>query len=153
MEIVPWVREHKIELLKFGTVGGVAFIIDLGLFNLLHTVDGAVLANKVVTAKVISAAVATLVAWVGNRLWTFSDHRTRKPVRELLLFGVINVIALALAAATVAFSTYVLKLTSPLADNVAAIVGIGIGTITRYIGYKKFVFVGKREPAAAVADA
>ncbi len=148
MVIVTWVRERRVELLRFGTVGGVAFIVDLGLYNQLQFGEGALLADKVVTAKVISAAAATLVAWLGNRLWTFSHHRTQRPARELLGFGIVNVAALVIAAATVAVSTYVFGFESPLAKNVAAIVGIGFGTIARYIGYKKFVFTGGRAGAS-----
>jgi len=42
------------EMIKFGVVGLIAFIIDIGLANLLwHTV----LSDKVTTAKIISGAV------------------------------------------------------------------------------------------------
>ena len=45
------------EMIKFGVVGIMAFIIDIGLTNLLwHTV----LSDKVTTAKIISGAVANL---------------------------------------------------------------------------------------------
>ena len=41
------------------------------------------------------------------------------------------------------FSHYVLELTSPLADNIAAnVVGVGLGTIFRYFCYKYLVFTG-----------
>ncbi len=142
MAVLTWMWEHRAELLKFGTVGGVAFIVDIGLFNLLHTLEGAPLSGRVVTAKVISAAAATLVAWAGNRLWTFADSRTRTPVRELIAFGIVNIVALLIAALTVAVTSYGLGLRDPVSDNVAAVIGIGLGTIARYVGYKKFVFVG-----------
>ena len=47
------------EMIKFGVVGGAAFVVDVGLFNLLrHTA----LEDKPSTAKVVSATVATAVA-------------------------------------------------------------------------------------------
>src|SRR6478752_5759648 len=62
------------EMIKFGVVGLLAFIIDIGLANLLwHTV----LSDKVTTAKIISGIVATLFSWVGNRQWTFRHRRSR----------------------------------------------------------------------------
>ena len=50
------------ELMKFGVVGGVAFVVDVGLFNLLlHLTD------KPLTSKAVSTIVATTVAYAGNR--------------------------------------------------------------------------------------
>jgi putative flippase GtrA len=141
--VVRWWRERREEILKFGVVGGVAFVVDLGLFNLLRFGPHAILADKIVTAKIVSAAVATVVAWLGNRLWTFRGRRTDRPFDELLIFGVINVFALFIPVGTVAFTAYALDQRGALATNVAAVVGIGIGTITRYVGYRRFVFTDR----------
>ncbi|MCJ7827101.1 MAG: GtrA family protein, partial [Demequinaceae bacterium] len=137
---VVWWRERRSELLKFGVVGGLAFVVDLGLFNLLHYGTQAPLADRIVTAKVVSAAVATVVAWVGNRMWTFRERRTGRPIDELLVFALINVVALLIPVGTVAFTAYILGLRDAVPANVAAIVGIGIGTVTRYVGYRRYVF-------------
>lgn len=148
---IRWTRAHAAELTKFGTVGAVAFVVDLGLYNLVLFVWQTPFSqnDKVVTAKVFSALCATLVAWIGNRLWTFRERRTHRRTRELVGFGVVNAVALALAAAAVAFARYVMGETGPLALNVAAVVGIGLGTVARYVGYKKFVFVGARASEGA----
>lgn len=135
-----WWRERRAEILKFGTVGAVAFIVDLGLFNLLHYGAHPLLADKIVTAKVISAVAATVVSWIGNRLWTFRDRRTDRPIDELLVFSLINAVALLIPVVTVAFTAYVLGAPEVLPANIAAVVGIGIGTATRYVGYRRFVF-------------
>ena len=77
------------EMIKFGVVGIMAFIIDIGLANLLwHTV----LSDKVTTAKIISGAVATLFSWVGNRQWTFRHRRSRPASHEVILFFGVNLI-------------------------------------------------------------
>ncbi|WP_307812353.1 GtrA family protein [Phycicoccus sp. CSK15P-2] len=129
------------EMIKFGVVGAVAFVVDLGLANLLwHTV----LEDKVTTAKVISGAVATFVAWVGNRQWTFRHRRSRPVHHEVALFFGVNLVALGISAATLAVSHYGLDFTSRLADNVATVVGIGLGTLFRFWAYRRFVFA--REP-------
>ncbi|MDN5559806.1 MAG: GtrA family protein, partial [Ruaniaceae bacterium] len=108
------------ELFKFGFVGGVAYIVDLGLFNLLRFGPGEILDGSPLTAKVISACVATLVAWLGNRYWTFSAKRTTDSARELIQFAVVNVGGMAVALICLWFSHYVLGFTSPLADNISA---------------------------------
>ncbi|MHB1473777.1 MAG: GtrA family protein [Dermatophilaceae bacterium] len=141
------------EMLKFGMVGAVAFVIDLGGYNLLvfgpHLLgmlgEGdtvGVLNHKPLTARIISASVATLLAWLGNRMWTFRHRRNRPAAHELALYVVFNVIAMVISVACLGFSRYVLDLHSQLTDNVTNIVGIGIGTLFRFWAYRKFVFMG-----------
>lgn len=52
------------ELLKFGVVGAITFLIDTGVFYGLKLT---VLAPKPVTAKVIAVLAATAVSYVLNR--------------------------------------------------------------------------------------
>ena len=125
------------ELGAFGVIGVLNIFVDMGLFNLL--VAGP-LANKVTTAKIISGAVATVFAWIGNRYWTFK-HRENRPVHhELALFVIVNAIALAATAGWVAFAHYVLHATGTLWINFHALVGIGIGTVIRFLAYRFVVF-------------
>ena len=136
------------EMIKFGVVGAIAFVIDLGVANLLWQT---VLEDKVTTARIISGALATLFAWLGNRLWTFRHRRSREPLQEVVLFFAINGLALAISAAVLALSHYGLGYQSRLADNIATIVGIGVGTIFRFVAYRYFVFSGVVPPQDATA--
>jgi putative flippase GtrA len=132
------------ELAKFGSVGAVSFVVDIGVFNLLRFGPGDVLHDKPITAKVISVTLATLVAWIGNRQWTFSERRSQNMTRELVGFAVINVGGMLIAIGCLWFSHYVLGLTSGLADNIAAnVVGLVLGTIFRYFAYRHLVFTGR----------
>jgi len=135
-------RAKAYELGRFLSVGGVAFVVDLGLFNLLRFGPGRLLEDKPLTAKVLSVLAATLVSWLGNRMWTFSGRRTDRRVRELVVFGAVNLVGAVVPVLTLAFSHYVLDLRTPLADNVATVVGIGLGTVLRYVGYSRWVFTG-----------
>lgn len=145
-------RARALELLRFGSVGGLAFVVDVGLFNLVRFGPGELLGDKPITAKVVSVAVATLVAWLGNRYWTFSERRTATRTRELVLFGVVNVGGMLIAVLCLAVSHYVLGFTSPLADNVAANgVGLVLGTTFRYLAYRHLVFTGRPHDLPAVA--
>ena len=132
------------ELVKFGAVGVLAFVVDFGVFNLLRVGPpgmGGHLTEKPLTAKTISVVLATLVAWLGNRYWTFRHRRRSAARHELFLFAVMNAAALLIALACLAFSHYVLGLTSALADNVAGnVVGLLLGTAFRFWTYKRFVF-------------
>ncbi|MFD2839861.1 GtrA family protein [Populibacterium corticicola] len=136
-----------VELLKFGIVGGTGFIVDIGLFNLLQHGPFAVLAGKPVTAKILSVAVAMIVTWIGNRLWTFADQRTRTKVREFVGFVVVNIGGMAIAVLCLWISRYVLGFDSPLADNISAnVIGLVLGMIFRYLAYKYLVFTGDKPP-------
>lgn len=140
---IPFVRRHVGEVARFGSVGAVAYVVDVGTFNVLRFGPGEVLAGKPLTAKIIAAALATLVAWVGNRYWTFAAKRTGTPARELAAFVVVNGLGMAAAVACLAVSHYVLGLTSPVADNISAnVVGVAVGTAIRYVAYKNWVFTG-----------
>ncbi len=134
-------RTWLTEVFRFGAVGGLAYVVDIGLFNLLRFGPGELLGERPLTAKVVSVAVSVLVAWLGNRRWTFS--RTRRPERrrELALFTAVNLGGMAIAVGCLAVSHYLLGLTSPLADNVAANgVGLVLGTAFRYVCYRYLVF-------------
>ncbi|MGP7960372.1 GtrA family protein [Sanguibacter sp. A247] len=129
------------ELVRFGSVGGIAFVIDTGVFNLLVHGPGEVLGHKPLVSKVIAVAVATVFSWVGNRYWTFSDRKTANRVREFVGFAVVNVGGMLIAVACLAFSRYVLGLTSVLADNISgSVVGLLLGMVFRYLAYRSFVF-------------
>lgn len=128
------------EVAKFGVVGALAFVIDIGGMNLLtHTV----LPDKVTMARVTSGIVATLFAWVGNRTWTFARRRSRRAGHEVALFFLVNGLALAISTVCLVISHYGLDLTSRLADNVATILGIGLGTLFRFWTYRRFVFANQ----------
>jgi putative flippase GtrA len=141
------------EMLKFGVVGAVAFVIDLGGYNLLvfgphllgmfgqQTTQG-VLHDKPLTARIIAATVATLVAWVGNRMWTFRHRRNRQASHELALYLLFNVVAMVISVACLGLSRYVFGLHTQLADNVTNIFGIVLGTLFRFWSYRKWVFAG-----------
>jgi putative flippase GtrA len=130
------------EVAKFGVVGSVAFVVDVGTFNLLRYHGGTgVLYEKPITAKIVSTVLATMVAYLGNRFWTFR-HRDRVGyAREYLLFFVLNAVGLVIAVGCLWISHYVLDLRGPLADNLSANgVGLVLGTLFRFWAYRRWVF-------------
>ena len=58
------------------------------------------------------------------------------------MFAAINLVCALIPIVTLALSHYTLGLTTALADNVATVLGIGIGTVLRYVCYKRWVFTG-----------
>lgn len=129
------------EIAKFGTIGGFAYVIDVSIFNFLRFTDFSPIAHKPITAKIISSVIATLFAYAGNRYWTFSHRETKSHAESLPLFFALNAIAMGIAAVCLGISHYLLGFESAAADNISAnVVGTGLGTLFRFWTYRRFVF-------------
>lgn len=101
---------YGIEVLKFGTVGGAAFIVNsVTVWVLMMTI----MSESHTKAKVVASIVATIFSWLMNRLWTFRDSRSENWKREAVEFGLVNLLGILVEAGCVAFSTYVLNLRTP----------------------------------------
>ncbi len=145
--VVSIARRYVGELSRFLSVGAVAYVIDTGLFNLLRYGPGEVLADKPITAKIIVSA------------WRRSSHGSgtatgRSPGAEPTTRAGARRLRRRQRAqhgrrrGCLAFSHYVLGLTSPLADNISGnVVGTILGTVIRYVAYRTVVFTGI-DPAA-----
>lgn len=140
------------EALKFGVVGGIGFVIDVGLFNFLqYAGDPSLLEHRPLTAKAISVTAATVVTYLGNRHWTWSHRERTGTRREVPLFLLFNGVGMVISLACLAVSHYLLDLRSPLADNLSANgVGLVLGMMFRFWSYRTFVF--RRRPGR-IADA
>lgn len=149
-----WIRARAALLARFGVVGALGVVVNLGVFNVLRAgplgPDDAVGGNddRVVTAKVIATVASIVFAWAAHRGWTFKDRRRHRPGKELLLFVAVNAAALVLEAGTVALTHHGFGWTSWMADNVSSLVGIGLGTIARYVGFTAWVFAPAPSQAA-----
>ncbi len=148
------------EVAKFGTVGLMTLVIDVGLFNVLRYGGPAgegVLFDKPLSAKLLSVIVAITASYFLNRHWTYADRAHGDARREFVLFATISGIATFIALGTLWTSHYALGLTSPLADNISAnFVGLGLGTLFRFWAYRTYVFpespeVGSEDTAVAPA--
>ncbi len=132
------------EIARFGTVGLMALVIDVGLFNLLRFAGDdsqGVLYDRPLTAKLISVTLAIIFSYFVNRHWTYADRSRSGTGRELALFFTINGAAMLIALGTLWMSHYALGLTGPVADNISAnVVGLVLGTVFRFWAYRTYVF-------------
>lgn len=129
------------ELSAFGVVGVVSFVIDVGLFQVLYARVG----MEAVLAKVVSTAVAMTLAYVGHRYWSFSHRAHNRPVRQSVVFAVINLLTLALGVAVIWFVRYPLDQKSVLVIQLANLFSIALGTVIRYVAYRRWVFTTPTE--------
>ena len=143
-KIVSWLWARLVRYaLKFGVVGIVGYIVDVGVFNLLrlgvlgedHFFQGPI------GAKVVSVVVATLVTWFGNRYWTFREHRRQNYLLELLEFASVSLGGLLIGLLCLWISHYLLGFNNLVADNIAAnVVGLVLGTTFRFLMYRFWVY-------------
>ena len=137
------------EFAKFGIIGVIGLAITNFGYALLHS-HGV----GPVTSTTIATIIATAVAYVGNRYWSFR-HRERTSVpREGTIFFVLNGIGLLIQDAAVAFNAYVLHLEHhKLAEFVALNTGIAIATVFRFWSYRRYVWAAPANDAGSGAAA
>ncbi|MFD1053342.1 GtrA family protein [Terrabacter terrigena] len=140
------------QVVRFSLVGAFGFVADVGGFNLLRYAGGeGPLHAYPLTAKVVSGVLATVVAWLGNRYWTFRNSRRDKAYHEFLLFAVVAGIGTLIAMSCLWVSHYLLRFTSPLADNISAnVIGLGLALTFRFWAYRRHVF--SRTPPPVSTD-
>jgi len=135
------VRTMLPEMLKFGIVGGIGTVIDLGGAAVLHGKYHV----EPLAAKAVSTSLATVVTYLGSRFWTFKHRENQELKREAVLFIVLNLAGLVIAEMVVGLVTYGLSLHGQLEYNAASFVGTGFGTIFRFYAYRKWVFLAPGE--------
>lgn len=130
------------ELGRFGVVGAICYVIDVGVFNLwLYTL------HEPISGKVVSTVIAASVAFAGNRTWTWRDRERTGLHREYGLYFGFNLIGLFIGVVCLWASHYVLGSIWPsvfatkLADNISGnVVGVAFASIFRFWAYRRFVF-------------
>ncbi|MFF7249269.1 GtrA family protein [Embleya sp. NPDC008237] len=142
------------EVSRFALVGSLGYATDVVLFNVLR----ALLETPSLPAKFISLGVATVIAYLGNRRWTYGDRAASAdptdaagPRRQFLLFVGWSCGGLAIQVGCLALSRDVLGFDSPLADNISGnLIGMALATAFRFWGYRTWVFRAAPSGAAAV---
>jgi putative flippase GtrA len=133
------------EVAKFGVVGAVGFVVQLGVQNALHY--GVKLGPE--TALVIAYMAATVVTFVGNRHWAFKHRKGKGLRRESMTFVVLNCVGIAIQLGILDIAYYGMGYKDGLSYNIATVMGIGVATVFRLFAYRKFVFL---EPSAGGDD-
>jgi putative flippase GtrA len=141
------VRRLARELGAFGVVGVTAFLVDVGVFQVLYAVAGV----DPVMAKLASTLTATTVAYLGHRYWSFA-HRVRTSIRRsFLLFAAVNTTTLLIGLGVVWFVRYPLGHESALVLQAANLTSIAMGTTIRFLAYRRWVFPA-HSPAGSPPD-
>jgi putative flippase GtrA len=124
------------EAAKFGAVGGVGVLVNIGVFNLVrHLTD-----LQVVRASIIATTVSIACNYVGFRYFTYRDRDKSGRTKELGLFLFFSAIGLVIENGVLFTATYAFDWDSPLQSNVFKFLGIGVATLFRFWSYRSWVF-------------
>jgi putative flippase GtrA len=134
--------------MKFGVVGTLGLILDIGVFNALRidpSGSGPILDSSFV-AKTISVSIAIVATWFGNRHWTFRDRRRHDFLREFVEFAAIAAFGMTISLGCLFVSRTVFGFESLFADNIATnVVGLALGTTFRFLMYRFWVYGDGRQ--------
>jgi putative flippase GtrA len=134
------------EMAKFGVIGLTGVVITDLSYNLLR--------YSIPLGPLTSVTIATIAAsfftFAGNRYWTFRHRQGSGAGRETILFFGLNGVALLIQYACIGLTNYTLGRTDKLSNNIALLIGIGLGTLFRFWSYRKWVWIAAppAEPAA-----
>jgi putative flippase GtrA len=140
------------QLIKFGAVGAVGFVVNLLVFNALMLFVLVDVPHKTLYSTAIATLVAIGTNWLGNRYWAFSGSRNANATREGVEFFIVSLAGMAIPLLCVWVSHYLLGFQSLLADNISNnVVGLALGTVFRFAFYRWWVFSPHRAARKARA--
>ncbi len=130
---------------KFALVGGVNFLLDLGVLNLLIFLTSIASGPFYSVFKGISFIIAVINSYLLNKFWTFSDQKQNKKVgKEFLSFIVVSLIGLFINNIIASFLVNFVGPQAGLSENlwasIGAIIASFVGMFWNFVGYKFIVF-------------
>jgi len=126
------------QILKFGVVGALAFVIDYGVLMLLSQVFG----MDPVLAAGISFCVSVVFNYVASMRYVFSHREDMDTGRELALFVVLSVVGLGINELIIWVGTRALG-TSALMVTVTKVVATAVVMVWNFMSRKKWLDGGE----------
>ena len=124
------------EVFRFLLTGGLAYLVDVLVFNLLLLAD-----VHHVVARVVSSVIAIGIAFVGSRYYTWAHRRSEHPGREYAMFFLLSALAAGIQVACLWISHDLMGFTSALADNISSnIIGMALAMVFRFLTFRSLVF-------------
>jgi putative flippase GtrA len=124
------------EIAKFGAVGAVGVLVNIGVFNWVrHSTD-----LHTVRASIVATMVSIVFNYVGFRYFTYRDRDKAGRTKELSLFLLFSAVGLVIENGVLYTATYGFHWDSQLQSNVFKFLGIGVATLFRFWSYRTWVF-------------
>ncbi|MEV6974312.1 GtrA family protein [Kitasatospora sp. NPDC093806] len=137
------------EAVKFGLVGLSGVVVNFAVFWVC--INGLGLAS--LRSNIIATTIAIATNYLGYRYWLYRDRDAASRKREITLFLVFSGIGMLIDTGVLGVSKYALGLDSNFEQMAAKVVGLGLGTVFRFISYRTWVFKAVPEPVAVPEQA
>ncbi len=135
-----------LQFAKFGAVGGLNTLLDLGILNFLIYLTGFSAGIYYSAFKSFSFIIANIIAYFCNKYWTFGAEG-KANVKEFSQFFIVSVIGFLI---NVGLASFVVNVMGPMRGispdlwaNIGALAATAASLIWNFIGYKFFVFKKK----------
>ena len=120
------------QLLKFGVVGGTAFIIDYGVFTLLSQIFHV----HYLVASILSFSVSVIYNYILSIKWVF-DVTKKQTTKDFIVFIVLSVIGLGLNSLVMYISVDLIKIHELIAKIIATAIVMVYNFISRKLTLEK----------------
>ncbi len=127
---------------RFLVVGGIGFIVDAGLFNILRI---GILSSR--NSALASGFTAMMVTFLLNNYWSFGERKidgTKKKMLGFVVYIIFSSIPIAVRSRLVGFSVSTFGDTA-LVSNTAFLIGIILGLIWNFTVYSKIIWKGSKK--------
>lgn len=130
---------------KFGETGGLNWLVDLGVMNLLIMITGIAGGIYFAIFKAVSFAAAATNSFFWNKYWVFSGAKKQKESQEVGKFALATLMGMALnVAVAYCIATFAPDIFSGISEkswaNIATIIGSLTGMMFNFVVYKIWVF-------------
>lgn len=130
---------------KFAEVGGLNFLVDLGVINLLVLISGVATGFLTVIYKAISFAAAVINSYAWNKYWVFDDAGKQEQTKEAGKFLIASLLGLGVNLAVYSVIKYggpavVASITDKSWVSIGTVAGSLSGMAFNFILYKIWVF-------------
>jgi len=136
------------QLAKFILVGGLNFLIDMGVLNFLIFATGISAGITQSGFKSLSFLVAVINSYIWNRYWTFKREIKKSVLQEFFQFFTISVVVFLInVGIDYIFVNEVRpfwEITLKTWAQFSAMMAVAIATVCNFLGYKFIVFNTKK---------
>ena len=145
MSLLSKRNKSFLQIGKFALVGGVNFLLDLGVLNLFIFLTSIASGPFYSVFKGASFIVAVINSYLLNKFWTFSDQKQNKKVaKEFLSFVVVSLIGLFINNFIASFLVNYVGPQAGISENlwasIGAVIASFVGMFWNFVGYKFIVF-------------
>ena len=120
------------QMLKFGIVGGLAFLIDYGVFSLLNQIFGI----HYLISSVISFSVSVIFNYIMSIKWVF-DVNKNQTTKDFAVFMILSIIGLLLNSFIMYISVDLINIHELISKIIATFIVMIYNFITRKIFIEK----------------